>query len=183
MNASPTRTVFITVYATIVLHCACEDLVYSLTVRDFLPSQCSILKSDVAAHQPFSTGIINNACPYRPAISAGIVSGHPDFDRATNAMSIPGYFRKEHLINGNDGYIKRTSSKGNMTHEKTVEEFLEVATSGLPKPVYCKGNSRLGFNNTVRCGLFMTNSGARKFATVSDVLARFALESITNLTD
>lgn len=159
-------------YCTVLLLCLstvghCSSLSYALTVRDFLPQQCSELRSNANFNLAFTTGqSLDARCPYQTEILAGTISGHPDFDRSANALSIPGYFRAAHLISGNDGYIVGSASSGaDSNHEKTVEEFMEVAPSGLPKPVYCTGNSELGFGNSIRCGLFGTGS-SRKFATV-----------------
>lgn len=157
----------------------CTGLRYALTVRDFLPSECSALRSTRGFRQPFVEGLgINHNCPYRSFIQSGIVSGHPDFNRNRegNAGSIPGYFYANHKINGQNGFIRTNSNPGRLSHEKTIEEYTVIASSGLAKPVYCKGNSELGYNGTVRCGLFEREIAAtgtsparvvKHFATVS----------------
>ena len=149
--------------------CTSQSLSYALTVRDFLPQQCSKLRTNGQTTASFSTGnSINSLCPYQADLAADRISGHPDFDRSSNALSIPGYFRSEHLISGDDGYILGSSSGGSAAHEKTVEEYLEIAPSGIPKPVYCTGNSLLGFGGMVRCGQYQSG-GNFFFATVSEI--------------
>lgn len=146
---------------------SCQSLSYALTVRDFLPQQCSKLRSNADFDVDFSfNNGIDSRCPYQADLAAGTISGHPDFDRSANALSIPNYFRSEHFVNGNEGYII-SGSGGNADHEKTVEEYTEIAPSGIPKPVYCTGNTLAGFNGTLRCGLFKRNNGNFAFATTN----------------
>lgn len=153
------------------LHCLpmlgeSTSLTYALTVRDFLPHWCSSLRSDTRPGDDFLYDIpIALPCPYRDEIIAGTISGHPDFDRIHLSHSIPGYFTDANKIDGNEGFILPGSTEGNPFFEKTVEEYTEIASSGLPKPAYCTGNTLKGFNGTTRCGLFGNPQGA--FSTVS----------------
>lgn len=145
------------------------SLTYSLTVRDFLPIWCSQLRSDTPPGSDFLYGTtVAEECPYKEEILAGNISGHPDFDRIDNSHTTPGYFTQAHQIRGDDGFILPGSTPGSPYHEKTVEEYTEVAPSGIPKPVYCTGNSLKGFNGTTRCGLY--GNPATAFSTVSILL-------------
>ena len=151
----------------------CQGLTYTITVRDFLPSSCSLLLGNVAAGENYT--IITNIagqCPYQDDIKAGTISGHPDFERRDNAASIPRSFYTEHKIVGSNGYLKPNSngigaSAGRDDVETIVQEYAEIAESGLAKPSYCASNSGSGPNGEVRCGAFKQGIETR-YGTVSE---------------
>ena len=150
--------------------CMSQLVQYSLTVRDFLPVDCSLVDTEVAPGLPFltRTAVNNVLCPYQSDILAGKVSGHPDFQKDVDAGDIPGYLYDLYKVVGSKGFLRGQPGRRNIG--KTVEQFLELAPSGLPKPVYCSSNPFAGANGTVRCGYFFKNNiNAQLFSTVSIV--------------
>ena len=148
--------------------CVSQSVQYALTVRDFLPSSCSLVNTNVGPERSFitRTGVRSEDCPYKSDILAGKVSGHPDFDKGPGAGDVPAYFYDLYKVDGRNGFIR--GQPGRRSFERTVEEFIELAPSGLPKPVYCSGNDFAGANGTVRCGYFRTpDTGTEYFSTVS----------------
>ena len=153
-----------------------QALSYALTVRDFLPTSCSLTRTEVGPGVKFSeVSSVSADCPYRAEILNGELSGHPDFNMISGAGSIPGGFYDEHKISGSNGYLLPNSgstaaSTGNVFFESTVGEYTEIASSGLPKPSYCTSNTFAGFDGEVRCGYFERTSSSgqviKSFSTV-----------------
>lgn len=162
-----------------------SQLVYAITIRDFLPTECSLVQfPDRAPHGEILTrSAVSTSCPYKSLMDAGVISGHPDFNAGRGSGNIPGAFFQANKINGNAGYIRlfddagRAVTTGSPTFEPTVLEYTTLAPSGLPKPQYCTGNSVVSATGMVRCGAI---SSEPKFSTVSKMGKQCSQKSSSN---
>ena len=155
-----------------------QILSYAITVRDFLPSVCSLTRTTVGPGEQFTQvpgTSLDPLCPYLDEIKNGKMSGHPDFNRGNSPGSIPGGFYAEHKVSGSNGYLLPSSggilaSEGSTLFESTVREYTEIAGSGLAKPSYCTSNTLAGFGGEVRCGYYektlRTGEELKEFSTV-----------------
>lgn len=157
------------------------QLVYALTVRDFLPQQCGLFAfPDTKAAEYVVRGAVDNECPYKDSLNSGVISGHPDFNSGKGSGGIPKYFYDKYKIDGSEGFLRpnndegEAAAEGRARFEKTVLESSILAPSGLPKPQYCDTNyvvSRIGM---LRCGAY--DPSPPRFITV-----RFQLKGILRL--
>lgn len=152
------------------------QLVYAITIRDFLPVQCSLVSfpDNTPSDEVVMMGAVSTACPYKSLMDSGVILGHPDFNAGKATGYVPGDFYEANKINGNTGFLRpvndagETANTGNPTFEPTVLEYTTLAPSGLPKPQYCNGNSVVSDTGMVRCGVLRDDPP--KFSTVSSCI-------------